>query len=366
MSKKHTFAPVILIIILLASLLGWSAHGQAQQQNVFKIKITDTTDIADSVVIKKIKVTDDGDGMSEITVDSLIQTYVNADGDEIKHVQVLKLSNGDTLVYFNSNDTTHHVTAAVQTDSLAQLLENLMHNEPFDFDFDFDHDFQIFDDSVFRKLLLMHNDSLFEFSFDDVLDPLNHIDIDWNTIDEETNDLEKNIEVIVNSDDDNDNPIFITRDGDKIKIERNGELVFINDDQVKNVQSIVQVTKDENGEQVIVLQTRIVLDELSKMEQKELKNKGLQTSKREPKYEYLKFYPNPSYGQFNIQFRLAERGDIEVKIVNMIGKTVFIEKQIDFTGEYNKSVDLTRFGKGNYILQIIQNDRVISRKIIVE
>ena len=50
----------------------------------------------------------------------------------------------------------------------------------------------------------------------------------------------------------------------------------------------------------------------------------------------------------------------------MIGQTVYEEKLKDFQGEYNQSVDVKQFGKGNYILQIIHGNRAVTRKIIVE
>ena len=53
----------------------------------------------------------------------------------------------------------------------------------------------------------------------------------------------------------------------------------------------------------------------------------------------LDVYPNPSRDIFHINFTSQEMQTIIVKIVNLIGKEIFIELT-EFTGQYTKEIDM--------------------------
>ncbi|MBI9069088.1 MAG: T9SS type A sorting domain-containing protein [Salinivirgaceae bacterium] len=353
MTKNYTFAPIVLLIVLIVSLIGGKLSAQNTQKkvNVTKVITDGETSDADKahekVIVKNFEFTSFGDSTDVINMDSLIQIHCSGNFTTSDSIfKIIKIINGDTIISGNWTDSIHHVfNENFNSDSIQMMIKKF--GEEFEFTTDFD----------------------FHMNLDSLLDPLNKMDIDVSDFIfvNEDGEHSKNIEVIVNSGANKGHGmIIITDDGENIKIEREGEMVFINkDNNVKDVESNIEVIEDENGK-VIVLQTRIVLDELTKEEQKELKAQGLKTSKKEPAFEYLKFYPNPTYGEFNIQFLLAKKSDIEVKISNMLGQVVFNEKLKGFEGEYRKAVNLKPNGKGNYVLQIIQGDRIISRKIIVE
>lgn len=347
MTKNYTFVPVFLLIMLAAILLGGKAKAQNIQKKVKVVAIKSNEDctqadtLCKEICIQKFYIDDDHSFLENVNIDSLINIHCKkSNGLDEPKVQIIKIINGDTLINQQWSDSLERVFLEnFESDSLHMLLKNMDEN------FDFITEFDAF------------------------IDPLNLMNIDIESFFNETEGthFSKDIEVIVNATGkEAESLIFISDDGENISIERNGEVVFINKgDNVKDINSKLEVIENED-EQVLVLQTKIVLDKLNKTEQKELKSKGLKTSEKEIDYEYLKFYPNPSYGEFNVQFQLAKPGNVEVKISNMLGKIVFHEQRLNFKGEYQKAIDLKPYGAGNYILQIIQGDRVISRKIIVE
>jgi len=160
--------------------------------------------------------------------------------------------------------------------------------------------------------------------------------------------------------------IVIKDDGDHITLERNGEMVYIDKKaDVDNVDSQVEYETNDKGQKVIVVKTRIVLQDVTPKEADQLKKQGIKTSNKEPEFDYLRFYPNPAESMINIEFKTAKPTDTKVLISDMLGKTLYEEKLKDFSGEYSKQVDLSQYGSGTYILQIIQGRKAITRKIMV-
>lgn len=80
--------------------------------------------------------------------------------------------------------------------------------------------------------------------------------------------------------------------------------------------------------------------------------------------ESISFYPNPSNGQINLRFSLAEEGDIDIMIFDERGNMVFNETRMNFNGTYANDIDISNQADGAYFLQIIQNMKTYSKKII--
>lgn len=80
----------------------------------------------------------------------------------------------------------------------------------------------------------------------------------------------------------------------------------------------------------------------------------------------LSYYPNPSNGVFNLTFSLEKKGEVSVKVVDILGNEVYREKILDFDGRYDNKIDLSGKDKGIYVLQIIQGKKTLSRKILIE
>src|SRR4051812_30202033 len=74
------------------------------------------------------------------------------------------------------------------------------------------------------------------------------------------------------------------------------------------------------------------------------------------KNSILYVFPNPTDGTFKIHYGSSTEcppagwgGELLINIINANGITVFSETVHEFEGEYEKTVDLSAFGKGSYI-----------------
>ncbi|MBL7936803.1 MAG: T9SS type A sorting domain-containing protein [Bacteroidia bacterium] len=84
------------------------------------------------------------------------------------------------------------------------------------------------------------------------------------------------------------------------------------------------------------------------------------------KIEKMNFYPNPSNGKFNLSFNLPEKQDTEITILNVEGKVVYKEKLNQFSGNYDKEIDISKNAKGVYFVKVDQGKHAQVKKIILE
>ena len=55
-----------------------------------------------------------------------------------------------------------------------------------------------------------------------------------------------------------------------------------------------------------------------------------------------------------------------VRVLNVIGEVVYTESLEKFIGEYTKAIDLVNYTKGVYFLEIVTNDVIINKKLILQ
>jgi len=79
----------------------------------------------------------------------------------------------------------------------------------------------------------------------------------------------------------------------------------------------------------------------------------------------LSVYPNPTRDIFNINFVSDEIQDIQIRILNVLGNIIYKENKQQFIGEFVKQVDLNKFGKGIYFLEIETDKGIINKKLIL-
>jgi len=119
-----------------------------------------------------------------------------------------------------------------------------------------------------------------------------------------------------------------------------------------------------NGSQtVVVIMEKISPEEATKVNAQA--SPKLSTA-NDLKIDNIRFFPNPGDGRFELSFSAPEKGDLEVLIYDMQGKKVYYEMLADFDGAYMNSIDISRRDAGNYFIQISQNGKTYSRKLIKE
>jgi len=208
----------------------------------------------------------------------------------------------------------------------------------------------------------------------------------------------KEVDVNWTEDEEDGKKVFITKDpeGEEIEVQ-----VFIDREDMKDsevLQENVMEFKGPDGfvEDVIVVKHHSTVNTLrseplfmhedEEMEPytvaivsklKEPKNESRNEPQSEPKLntftsdnaklpiEELKFFPNPTDGNFRMSFFLPQRGQTAITIYDANGKEVLKKDLGNFQGNWDNNIDLTSFESGTYILNITQNNLRLAEKIIV-
>jgi hypothetical protein len=80
----------------------------------------------------------------------------------------------------------------------------------------------------------------------------------------------------------------------------------------------------------------------------------------------LKAYPNPNTGRFTISFTAGEAGKVSVRLVSALGQVLLEDTQHNFSGNYERQVNMENAPKGVYILQVSLHDQTITRKVVIQ
>ena len=80
----------------------------------------------------------------------------------------------------------------------------------------------------------------------------------------------------------------------------------------------------------------------------------------------LKFSPNPNDGKSDLSFKLNKKEPVLIKVFDIQGKEVYSEIVADFDGKYSNNIDISNNGEGIYILQIVQDEKASTSKIVIK
>jgi len=80
----------------------------------------------------------------------------------------------------------------------------------------------------------------------------------------------------------------------------------------------------------------------------------------------LSVYPNPVDDNLHIQFNLSEPQNVKIEIISAKGVTLYTEQFSYFKGDFQKTVDVSSFAKGIYLLRMTGDRGMVNEKIIVQ
>jgi hypothetical protein len=79
----------------------------------------------------------------------------------------------------------------------------------------------------------------------------------------------------------------------------------------------------------------------------------------------IEAYPNPTEGMAQLSFTAAVKDKYEIVLTNALGQVVYNETLDSFAGKYSKTIDLSSFGKGVYMLNVNGKEASAGKKIAV-
>ncbi len=112
----------------------------------------------------------------------------------------------------------------------------------------------------------------------------------------------------------------------------------------------------------------VMIQEISRAElRKVIKEEPVNSSpKSDLQVSDFQIAPNPNSGDFNLSFNLDERAETSVRILDMSGQQIFQEQLGNFSGSYSKDIRLqAKANKGVYIVQILRDDAVMSKRLVI-
>jgi hypothetical protein len=80
----------------------------------------------------------------------------------------------------------------------------------------------------------------------------------------------------------------------------------------------------------------------------------------------LSVYPNPGKGLFNVSLDLPAKGEVEIKIFDLAGKIVYVNKIPGEINTLNFQIDLSGYAQGIYQLNLKTDKKIFNRPLIIE
>ena len=92
----------------------------------------------------------------------------------------------------------------------------------------------------------------------------------------------------------------------------------------------------------------------------------LTTSLDEININNLNVYPNPSEDEFTITFNSKLSQGYNIKVINMLGETIYSEELKDFIGPYTNKISMDKYSKSIYFLEIETDKGKVNKKLILQ
>lgn len=134
------------------------------------------------------------------------------------------------------------------------------------------------------------------------------------------------------------------------------------DEQQQAIEERLQQLRENRESIEIVIEIADISDEEADQVNKKASPK-LSTN-NDLNLDRISFFPNPNAGLVNLNFTTMETGDVTISLFDANGSTVFFEQLKNFSGEYTNQLDLNTQPNGTYYLQLLQNGKAYSKKLV--
>lgn len=170
------------------------------------------------------------------------------------------------------------------------------------------------------------------------------------------NDTKKTMKkIIVNAESDKPGAYsysYTINDDDTVGMKDGNETI---DERIYNI-----VSSDGKTNKVIAINTKIIIKDVTP----ETKDKTTAVT-NELKINKLNFFPNPSSGNFTLEFESPNNDAISIKITDVNGKQVYNET-VKGEGHQSKQIDISNESKGVYFILLQQGKNISTKKITIE
>ena len=79
----------------------------------------------------------------------------------------------------------------------------------------------------------------------------------------------------------------------------------------------------------------------------------------------INIFPNPNTGKFDIEIKITEPQDFELKLFNAAGQQIYREYLGTVSGAFQKTIDISNFPNGIYTVQLITEKETVNKQITV-
>ena len=84
-------------------------------------------------------------------------------------------------------------------------------------------------------------------------------------------------------------------------------------------------------------------------------------------FEFIKLYPNPSNGAFNITYATGNQRSVEIRVINPVGQVIdIIQSESDLPGIHNIQVNTQAFSQGLYKVVLYSEGKVLSKSAVIK
>lgn len=161
-----------------------------------------------------------------------------------------------------------------------------------------------------------------------------------------------------------------------LEVDRNGSMkkiaITLGEKQAHRVHDILWMDEDGEGDETIIIIEGANGKKVKKYKKKHSKMQKFQEEDFDIKLggnldlQNLKVGPNPSTDVVSLSFDSAEKGDLDIQVLNLNGQTIYKEYMSDFSGNYAGDLDLGGQVPGTYLLRIQQGTKQWVEELILQ